>query len=87
MYAQSKSCIRLHNKITDFFPTRLGVKQGGNISPNLFKIFINDLPDYLRDTQDPVYVKTRPVHCLMYADDIILLSSSAQGLYIVMIRA
>jgi len=80
MYAQSKSCVRLHNKITDFFPTGLGVKQGDNLSPNLFKIFVNDLPDYLQDTPDPIFANTRPVHCLMYADDIILLSSSAQGL-------
>ena len=80
MYAQSKSCIRLNNRITNFFPTKVGVRQGDNLSPNLFKIFINDLPDFLRDTPDSVKLNSNPVHCLLYADDIVLLSSSAKGL-------
>ena len=47
---------------------------------NLFKIFINDLPVYLSTTPDPVCVNDIPLHCLMYADDIVLLSTSASGL-------
>jgi hypothetical protein len=46
MYSQSKPCVRLNNTLTDFFGNYVGVKQGDNLSPNLFKIFINDLPDY-----------------------------------------
>jgi hypothetical protein len=34
----------------------------------------------MEDTSDPVELDSRPVHCVMYADDIILLSSSANGL-------
>ena len=80
MYAQSKSCIRLKNRVTDLFPTKVGVKQGDNLSPNLFKIFINDLPDYLEKSPDPVLVNSKPVHCLLYADDIVIFSSSEKGL-------
>lgn len=58
----------------------MGVKQGDNLSPNLFKIFINDLPKYLHLSADPVFLNSNPINCLMYADDIILLSSSADGL-------
>jgi hypothetical protein len=36
MYAVSKSCIKVNNELTDYFPTLLGVKQGDNLSPNLF---------------------------------------------------
>jgi hypothetical protein len=43
MYAVSKSCIKVNNELTDYFPTLLGVKQGDNLSPNLFKIIINNL--------------------------------------------
>ena len=50
MYEISKSCIRIQSDVTDFFPTQLGVKQGDNLSPNLFKIFINDLPECLDKT-------------------------------------
>ena len=80
MYSLSKSCVRNQGHITDFFQVNLGVKQGDNLSPNLFKVFINDLPKYMENTPDPAYLNTHPVHCLMYADDIVLLSSSAQGL-------
>jgi hypothetical protein len=54
-----------------FFPLNVGVKQGENLSPSLFKIFVNDLPSYLPNTSDPVNVNGEDVHFLMYADDII----------------
>ena len=80
MYTYSKSCVKIDNCLTDFSPVQLGVKQGDNLSPNLFKIYINDLPDYLERAFDPITLNGRSIHCLMYADDIILLSSSANGL-------
>jgi hypothetical protein len=43
-------------------------------------MYINDLPDYLERAFDPITLNGRSIHCLMYADDIILLSSSANGL-------
>ena len=76
MYTYSKSCVKIDNCLTYLFSVQLGVKQGDNLIPNLFKIFINDLPDYL----DSITLNGRSIHCLMYADDIILLSSSANGL-------
>ena len=78
MFAASKSCIKVNNEITDYFETKLGV--GGNFNPNLFKICINDLPKYLQETPDFVSLNGRPVHFLMYADDVIWLSKTAAGL-------
>ena len=49
-------------------------------SPNLFKIFINDLPDYFLSCPDPVKLPNKYLHCLMYADDVVILSESAAGL-------
>ena len=96
MYSQSKSCVRLNNRLTDLFGNYVGVKQGDNLNPylfffgnyvgvkqgdnlktNLFQIFINDLPDYLMNTTDPIFINKRSVHCLLYADDVILLSSTS----------
>ena len=50
------------------------------LAQNLFKIFVNDLPDYLTDSPDSVYINDLPLNCLMYADDIVLLSTSTTGL-------
>ena len=80
MYNTSTSCIRLKNGVTDSFPVSVGVKQGDNLSPNLFKIFINDLPCYMQNTQDPVKLDDKDIHCLMFADDIVLFSKSPTGL-------
>jgi hypothetical protein len=80
MYSTSKSCVRVSNGITDFITVKVGIKQGDNLSPNLFKLFINDLLDYLNSSQDPVVLNSPAFNCLMYVDDIILLSSSADGL-------
>ena len=80
MYNTSTSCIRLKNGVTDSFPVSVGVKQGDNLSPNLFKIFINDLPCYMQNTQDPVKLDDKDIHCLMFADDIVLFSKSPAGL-------
>jgi hypothetical protein len=61
MYEVSKSCVKLQNHITDYFPINLVVKQGDNLSPNLFKIFINDLPDYIEDSIDPILFDNKPL--------------------------
>lgn len=80
MYEISRSCVKIKNGITNFFSTKVGVKQGNNLSPNLFKIFINDFTDYIKNSSDPVLLNENTVHSLMYADDIIILSSTAEGL-------
>ena len=81
MYSVSRSCIKLNNELTETFPIKLGVKQGDNLSPNLFKIFINDLPNYFSCITDGiVQLGEKNIHCLLYADDVVLLSKSSTGL-------
>ena len=80
LYEKGNICVRLGEDRTDFFESKVGVRQGDVLSPNLFKIFNNDLPEYLTDSPDPAYINDKPLNCLMYADDIVLLSTSATGL-------
>lgn len=72
MYSKGHSCVKIHNNVGDFFGCAIGVKQGDNLSPNLFTIFINDLPQYFHTCSDSASVNTSKIECLMYADDIII---------------
>ena len=46
----------------------------------MFKIFINDLPSMFSDEDDPVLLNDVKLNCLLYADDLLLLSRSQKGL-------
>ncbi len=80
MYENSKACVKIGDNLTDDFAIKLGVRQGDNLSPALFKIFINDLPSYLQSCSDTVSLQHEKLNCLMYADDVVIFSTSAEGL-------
>jgi hypothetical protein len=44
------------------------------------KIFINDLPNYFEETPDPAIIDSRKIDCLLYADDVVIMSTSHDGL-------
>ena len=69
------------------FKSLVGVRQGDVLSPNLFKIFINDLTTYLSSSPDPVYLNDTRLDCLMYADDVILLSVKIGVFLLILLRA
>lgn len=53
MYKNWKSCVKVDNKLTEFFECNLGVKQGDNLSPALFNIYINDMVNIFDDKFSP----------------------------------
>ena len=81
MYNECTSCIKYEGKLSENFPCETGVKQGDVLSPNLFNLYINDLPKIYDDDKDsPKLHGDEYLHCLLYADDLILFSLNEQGL-------
>ena len=66
--------------LTDEFHSELGVRQGDTLSPDLFQIFINELVDIFDDNCDAISMGNVNLNCLMYANDVILVSQSESGL-------
>ncbi len=81
MYQGGRSCVKICNKRTEYFDVNRGLKQGCALSPNLFNIFISDLPGIFRQADsDPVKINNETIGSLFWADDILLISETAQGL-------
>ena len=73
--------VKLPGGLTPFFESLVGLRQGCNLSPMLFNIYVNDLIEELQnDDCDPVIVNNCSISCLMYADDLLVLSESWEGL-------
>lgn len=77
MYECSVSRVWDGNTYSSFFPVDSGVKQGCILSPMLFSLYLNDLHDIL---PGGLYVANTNIKILLYADDIVILSNTPQGL-------
>ena len=66
--------------VTSEFPSTKGIKQRYVPSPILFNLFMNDLPGYFNNACKPIILNNEQINCLMYADDVLLLSESKEGL-------
>jgi hypothetical protein len=79
-YNKLYSCVRWNSLFSAFFKVSCGVRQGGILSPTLFNIYADDLIDDLSSSGSGCHVNKIFFGCIMYADDIILLSPSVIGL-------
>ena len=80
MYEDINYRIKLNNGITSNFKSLRGVRQGCNISPILFNLFLNDLPNKLDESCKPVKLDVESLNSLLYADDLVLMSETEEGL-------
>lgn len=86
MYENIKSKVMLNNESSAYFPCLTGVRQGENLSPFLFSIYLNDLNHYLMSNNvngitcevnsNDIYMYLK-ILLLLYADDTILFSNTA----------
>ena len=81
MYSRLQACVHLPNGISYPFPSVVGLKQGCNLSPILFNIFINNLvKDLQMGDLDAPKLGDISVSSLLYADDLVIISKSEAGL-------
>ena len=70
------------NQVSNFFSRTQGVKQGCILSPLLFNIFLSDFQKHVeKEGNEPLEIAPGdPMGCIIWADDILLLSKSELGL-------
>ena len=67
--------------VSNAFECSIGVKQGCVLSPILFSLFVNDLPEELhQDELNRVSLMSKELNCLLFADDVVMLAESPHGL-------
>ena len=75
LYKNTKSAVKVNDKVTDWFITEAGVRRGQNDSPTLFFMYINPLVKKIKS----IYSKTH-LSILVYSDDIVLKSGKEESL-------
>ena len=82
MYAQDSAAVKTSAGLSEIFRCLLGVKQGCPLSPTLFGLYVDGLENHLLQTPgiDAPELIGEMIPLLLYADDLILMSTSKEGL-------
>ena len=87
MYSDIKSCVSFNGDCSTLFYCKKGLRQGENLSPVLYSLFLNDLESFLlrgnnfgrNIFDDSLQCYLKPV-VLLYVDDMVLLAESMEEL-------
>lgn len=79
-YKHQKANVRWNGEISEFFKVTNGVKQGAILSAILYCVYTNELFQELRQKRVGCTINQIYLGCLGYADDLLLLSPTIDGL-------
>ena len=81
MYENLEAYVKVNGQLTDWFSVTSGFRQGENLAPTLFAIFVNDIAADINGLNLCVPIlNDERLSILKYADDIVLLAESAEDL-------
>ena len=81
IYRSVGAVVMTNEGVSAPFECELGVKQGCILSPTLFSLFINDLPEALNQVGiNRISLVASEINSLMFADDVIMFAESPWGL-------
>ena len=81
MYSKACSCIKVNGSLSPCFTCNRGVRQGCNLSPLLFCLFISDLETHLKNNNcHGVRLTNSQLPLLLFADDVLLFGNSPENL-------
>ena len=72
--------VRWNNSLSDVLRVRSSVRQGGVLSPYLFNVYADVFINNIVTRSRGCHVKQTYMACVMYTDDLLLLSASLAGL-------
>ena len=81
IYTDTSSCLKINSMFTDWFNVLSGVRQGDNLSPTLFGLFINDLAKHIQNLNIGVKVGQDKISIFLFADDMVLVSENEHDLH------
>ena len=92
LYLNIKSCVTVNGERSMLFPCDIGVRQGENLSPLLFSIYLNDLEQFLSQSgnvngvtcsnnniEESAHILLK-LFVMLYADDTVILAETADDL-------
>ena len=80
MYLDTNVRIKFNGVTSDEWRVGNGVRQGGILSPYLFNFYINDIIEEISNLDVGCSLGMEKMNLICYADDIVLISPSANGL-------